>query len=296
MTLVSVVVSTYNGAKYLSTQLDSVINQTYSPLEIIVVDDASSDNTASILESYKKTNSNIKVHLFDNNVGYIKNFERGITLAKGDYIALCDQDDWWHPEKIERLVNTIGDADLVYCDSQFVDSNLNPLGDNFSDKKNLVSSNNPLHFTIENCVSGHACLFKTSLLKHAFPFPDLVPHDWWVTFLASCYNGVSYYDDALVKYRIHDSNVIVNNTKKNKVKRRAERKARIHAFYNACPEQNVAKNILNRINNSYQSFNLSNNLSRVIVFFKHRNALLKLLNKSALKRVSFALSMFTKLK
>ena len=119
--LVSIVVTTYNGERFLKAQLDSIIAQTYQPIEIIVVDDGSTDNTLNILNEYATNHKNVSVIKNEQNLGYVKNFEKGFSLAKGDYIAPCDQDDVWLPTKIDVLVNHIGDDAIAYCDSEFID-------------------------------------------------------------------------------------------------------------------------------------------------------------------------------
>src|SRR5690349_6792955 len=98
--LVSVVLCTYNGEKYIAEQLDSVCSQTYRNLEIIVCDDASADNTLSLLNSYAAKDHRIKLFRNEKNIGYNKNFEKAIGLAGADWIAISDQDDLWELTKI----------------------------------------------------------------------------------------------------------------------------------------------------------------------------------------------------
>ena len=105
--LISVVLATYNGEKYIEEQINSILQQTYSPLEVIIVDDASTDNTVSILRQFETSHSCIKVFTSEVNAGYIKNFEKGMLLARGEYIALSDQDDIWEEEKLCRLMEEI---------------------------------------------------------------------------------------------------------------------------------------------------------------------------------------------
>ena len=102
--LVSVVLCTYNGEKFLYPQIDSIIAQTYPNLEIIIVDDASSDNTPFILEEYSRKDSRVKYHINSANIGYNKNFEKAFSLASADYIAISDQDDIWESNKIELMM------------------------------------------------------------------------------------------------------------------------------------------------------------------------------------------------
>jgi len=298
MELVSVILGTYNGEKYIETQLESIITQSYKNIEIIIVDDSSKDNTVAIVNEFAKKHENIKIHAFKENVGYIKNFERGIAMAKGNLISLSDQDDWWEPTKTEKLVANIKQYDLIYCDSAFVDENLNSNNSSFSTIKNMVSSNNPVNFLIENCVSGHASLFKKELFNKATPFPELIPHDWWITYIAAVNNGITYLDEPLVKYRHHQNNVIASNKKKKvKSKKLLERRHRIHHFYNSCPDTLIEeKEIIRRINITYKSFSLKNNFKRIIVFLTFQKELLIILKKSNFKKTILSFNMFFKIK
>src|ERR1700753_2011765 len=98
--LVSIALCTYNGAVYLKEQLDSLIAQTYPNIEIVVVDDRSADDTWQLLTGYANTYPQFKIHQNAQNLGFVKNFEHAASLCSGELIALCDQDDIWHPEKI----------------------------------------------------------------------------------------------------------------------------------------------------------------------------------------------------
>src|ERR1700712_2781618 len=123
--LVSIVMATYNGERFLEAQMNSVLKQSYPSLEIIVVDDGSTDGTAAILQSYAKNYHYIRLYFSEGkNLGYIKNFERGCQLATGDYISFCDQDDIWHPDKTNILMNAIGNHPMVYGDDELVDGQL----------------------------------------------------------------------------------------------------------------------------------------------------------------------------
>ena len=92
--LISIAIATYNGEKYLEEQLDSIYAQTYKNIEVIVTDDCSSDKTVEILKKYYKSHG-LKYVINETNLGFVKNFEKAISLCRGDYIALSDQDDIW---------------------------------------------------------------------------------------------------------------------------------------------------------------------------------------------------------
>ena len=298
MQLVSIVIGTYNGSKFIEDQLLSIINQSYTNLEIIIADDASTDNTVAIVKEIAEKHNRIKVHAFSENLGYIQNFERGIALTTGDLISLSDQDDWWHESKIEKLVNQINTSDLIYCDSTFVDENLEPINNSFSKSKHMIDSKNPINFIIDNCVSGHAMLFKKSLFEKAKPFPPLIPHDWWLAFWATMNNGLVYLNEPLIKYRHHDSNVIASTSyKKTKSEKTMERRNRLLYFHEASKKADSPyQDRLLQFKNSYRNFSFLTNLKRARLFYKHRTDVLKILRKSEFKKKVFSLNMFFKLK
>lgn len=215
--LVSIAICTYNGEKYLVEQLDSIVNQTYPNLEIVIVDDRSSDKTLSILESYSKKISNFKVYKNEINLGYIKNFEKAIGLCSGNYIALADQDDIWSLDKIETQVNEIGDSVLIYHDSEFIDDKGISINKKMSDVINMYEGNNFKPFLFFNCLSGHQSLFKKELVKYCLPFPKEIFHDRWLAFTATNIGEIKYINKTLVKYRQHEnSDTNILKLKRNK--------------------------------------------------------------------------------
>jgi glycosyltransferase involved in cell wall biosynthesis len=205
--LISIVLATYNGAKFLRTQLDSVLQQDYPNLEIIVTDDNSSDDTLAIIESYQSKHPFIQIIKSTTNQGYIKNFEQGCMLAKGEYVALCDQDDQWHPQKISKLYAAIGDAALVYANSVLCNENMEPIGVTIADRVNCKNFSSPLEQAIFCRIYGHAMLIRNEFLQGIFPFPTIIPHDWWIAYTATVNGGIRYIPDQLAWYRQHSNNV-----------------------------------------------------------------------------------------
>lgn len=201
--LVSIAMCTYNGESYLPQQLDSILSQTWKNLEVIVVDDVSTENTLELLKYYAAKDNRIKVRQNADNLGFIRNFEKAIQLCRGEFIALSDQDDIWDPNKIERQVNAIGDSLLIYHDSEFVDEQGTSLNRKMSDVRNFYAGNDNRYFLLENCVSGHSCLFKKELVQYILPFPENVFHDWWMAYIATSYGRIGYLPERLVKYRQH---------------------------------------------------------------------------------------------
>lgn len=305
--LVSVVLATYNGERFLPAQLDSIVQQTYPNLEVIVVDDRSTDRTLHILQQYAAAHPYVRVTVNDTNLGYIRNFEKGLLMASGELIALADQDDIWHPDKLKILVEARGDNDVVYGDSRLIDDNDQPLGVNFSDVRALRSFDSPLSFLIGNTVSGHNMLITRELVQRSLPFPPHIPHDHWLCFVATFTKSVLYVPELLVDYRQHATNVygilpVVNGVKRTTKKKTNEQRLyeirqRAQALTDKCPpELTREKRIFTRLNQTYQSFSLPNNLVRMMTFFRYRDELLATKKRSVLRKWLFCFKMFVKIK
>ncbi|HWR32162.1 MAG TPA: glycosyltransferase [Chitinophagaceae bacterium] len=204
--LVSVVMCTYNGEKYLRPQIGSVLSQTYSNLELVIVDDASSDNTVQILEEYRKKDSRVKYFVNEKNLGYNKNFEKAISLASGEYIATCDQDDIWAASKIEIMMKEWPEASLfVYSLSG------NFSGDDFENRtdapKVFYSAIDDAHNLVFNSpVHGHACMFKKELVARCLPFPSDIFYDWWISMHAASTGIIGCIPQTLTWHRVHEKN------------------------------------------------------------------------------------------
>ena len=129
---ISVVTASYNGAKHIAEQLDSIRRQSVLPYEIVISDDGSTDSTASIVEEFAKNTPEINVVFISNTAphGVDKNFENALRHASGDIIFLCDQDDVWLPERIEKMLTAFdgNTPSATCCDSMITDEKLAPLG------------------------------------------------------------------------------------------------------------------------------------------------------------------------
>jgi glycosyltransferase involved in cell wall biosynthesis len=298
---VAVVVATYNGATYLLQQLESIIHQTHKPSQIIIVDDASSDDTINIVQAFAAAHPEVMVVQNETRLGYIKNFEKGMLLANADYVALSDQDDIWMPHKLEKLLASIGDQMLAYSDSELIDSNGHLLHKKMSSIKNQLAYHTPIMYAIGAWAPGHAMLFKKELIDKAVPFPSLVTHDFWLGFVATCYSTVVYVNEPLVHYRQHTQNAIGADTTKNKTvsltnaQKKQQARARMELLYNKVKETGHKHAVaFEKINDSYSSFSLTNNFKRAKVFYDYRNLILAYKKKSALLKILFAVKMFFK--
>ena len=202
--LVSIALCTYNGAAYLEQQLETLLTQTYKNIEIIVVDDCSTDDTWNILTDFANHFQQFKIHQNEKNLGFVKNFEKAVTLCSGELIALCDQDDIWHPEKIALQVEAIRDNVLIYHDSEFIHQDGSSMGKKISDRMNLYRGDEPEAFLFFICVSGHAIMMKRELLDEALPLKQGYFHDWWLAYVATNIGSIDFIPQCLVQYRQHD--------------------------------------------------------------------------------------------
>jgi len=220
--LVSIALCTYNGEKYLVEQLDSIVNQSYPNIEIIAVDDCSSDGTVDILKAYAEKYPYFQVYENEINLGYIKNFEKAIRLCTGEFIALADQDDIWHLNKIAVQVNEIGEHNLIYHDSEFINEHGISINKKISDVRRFYSGGDSRYFLFENCVSGHTILFNKRIVPFLNHFKPEIFHDWWIAYVATNTGTILASTAILVKYRQHlSTSTDILRTKKPK---RADRK------------------------------------------------------------------------
>lgn len=213
---VGIALATYNGEAYLSEMLDSIEHQTYSHFMIHVCDDGSSDNSLDIIRKHNLFAKNkIQIHLTSGGNGAMKNFRRTLGYCTEDFIALCDQDDYWVTDKLERMIKKTEGKDpkipiLIFSDLQIVDSSLNEIHSSFfSNSSKSALCQKPQDFVVNNHIPGCAMLFNNAAKRCFEPIPDNVKmHDWWIVFMISIFGEIIYLDDSLIKYRQHANNTI----------------------------------------------------------------------------------------
>lgn len=211
--MISIALTSYNGEKYIREQLDSISNQTIQDFEIIVCDDVSKDNTWNILQEYKEKDSRFRIYRNEQNLGFKKNFEKAISLCKGDYIALSDQDDIWTNDHLEILFNLIGDNYLACGNALLVDGNGKSLDINISQMVGFVrqpSNSLDLSYRIllrGNVFQGSSMLLSREFLKIALPIPvEIKFHDGWFAAIASIADKIVYTDIIVNNHRRHFDN------------------------------------------------------------------------------------------
>lgn len=211
---ISIVLATYNGEKYLSQQLDSILTQTFSDFELIICDDCSKDGTISIIESYAKKDYRVKLYKNELNLGFKNNFLKGLSLCTGDYVAFCDQDDVWLPNHLDVLYSNIGNNWFIGADATVVDSELNPLGRTMKNvaliEKNPSTALDYLYFEVNsNMFQGTASLGKREFLLKYSQVPEVVSaHDHWFALAACMYGKAVYVPETVLLYRQHADNII----------------------------------------------------------------------------------------
>lgn len=207
--LISIAMCTYNGERYIKEQLDSILSQTYTNIELIITDDKSSDRTVSIIKEYQARDKRIKLYENETNLGFLKNFEKAISLCSGEYIALADQDDIWKENKLELFLDNIQDNVLIYSDAIIIDKDSKKTGTHLiQPKSRLCSGHCNKAFFLNNFISGNTMMFKTELREYILPIPEQMSyHDIWIGYVASTYGTITYTDEPMTYYRKYEGQV-----------------------------------------------------------------------------------------
>lgn len=212
MKKVQILLSTYNGEKYLEDQLQSILSQDYPDITILIRDDGSTDNTIDIIKKYLLLDSRISYY-HGTNIGARNSF---FDLMKNsdptmDYYSLSDQDDVWKPNKISSAIKKILNDDntpVLYCSSTtLVNENLKSIINTIRKPHIDPGFGNAL---VENICSGCTCLFNAKLMdiiKKSIP-EFTVMHDWWLYLCANAFGNVIYDENSYILYRQHAGNSV----------------------------------------------------------------------------------------
>lgn len=219
--LVDILLATYNGAKYLSEQLDSIIAQNFKSWHIIVRDDLSSDNTLEILKNYASNFPGRITIVTDNhgNIGIKQNFSYLMQLSNAPYIMFCDQDDIWLPNKVNLTLQLMQHAEkikpygvpiLAHTNLQVVNSRINLIDKSFWHFQNIDPKYNSLNrLLLQSTITGCTVMVNKPLLKLALPIPNnCIMHDWWIGLVATSFGFITYSYTPTVLYRQHSNNTI----------------------------------------------------------------------------------------
>ena len=214
--MVSIVLATYNGEKYLKEQLNSLVNQTLKPDEIVFVDDGSKDSTLTLVHQFVEEHPEIscKVLLNEENLGPARTFARGVMNTSGDIIFFSDQDDIWYEFKLEQMVQIFEQMPevQVLCTAYDIydDKNQTIIPKEYqSEMVKPISLHEVLY---ENVSPGCTTALRSTLKDEAKKINEkMYVHDWFYTILAANQNGLFFYDKSLIKYRVHQSNTVGMN-------------------------------------------------------------------------------------
>jgi glycosyltransferase involved in cell wall biosynthesis len=213
----SVAMCTFNGARFLREQLDSIASQRRRPDELIISDDNSTDQTIELLHDFARSCPfPIRIVRNDTTLGYTHNFQQTIELCDGELIALADQDDIWKPEKTETIVRTMQDnpaASYLFSDAEIVDEKGSLLPGTLWDRagfspslRHRFSNGDQLRTLLKsNVVTGAAVAFRKSLTSIALPIGAGWVHDHWIASLGSCLTHGIAVSDRLLRYRRHSA-------------------------------------------------------------------------------------------
>lgn len=205
---VSVAMITYNGAKYLAQQLDSILIQLEEQDEVVISDDGSKDATLEIIKEYQQQDSRIRL-VSGPGLGVKKNVECALKQCRGDIIFLADQDDIWKPDKVKQVLEIMeqGAYKLVIHDaSVFQDNPKQPVMESFFAFRNAGAG--VMKNIVKNSYIGCCMAFRKELLQKVLPIPDSIEmHDQWIGILNDFYNKKSYFlQEPLLFYRRHGEN------------------------------------------------------------------------------------------
>ena len=217
---IDVLLATYNGARYLRPQIDSILGQEDVSFRILVRDDGSVDETPALIEHYRRTRPDrfIRVGGSDH-LGAVGNFACLLREAKAPYAALSDQDDVWAPHKLRTLLGVMRDLEsrhgpdtplLVHSDLTVVDETLRERHSSFWRYSGFDPGATSLpRLLIKNTVTGCASLVNRALIELALPVPRAaLVHDYWLALVAGAAGRLGIVEEPLVAYRQHPRNVI----------------------------------------------------------------------------------------
>lgn len=240
---ISVVLPYYNGGRYITEQMESILGQLGERDEVIVSVDQAIDGSMTVLERYARSDKRVRL-LRGPGKGVVKNIQYAMRAASGDIIFLSDQDDVWLDKKVEKVMKAFSNPDVsaVLHNAEIVDENLRKTGQTTFEWRE--SRPGFLKNFLKNSYIGACMAFRSELKEYIFPIPDKIfMHDYWIGARAEDVGKVVLIREPLLLYRRHSSNVtalehedigfmvrkrfyILTETVKWKVKKRKRRKMR----------------------------------------------------------------------
>ena len=221
MAEVCILLATYNGSSYIRQQVDSLLAQTYGDFHLILSDDGSKDNTPELLEDYARTYPEKITHYRSGRrFGCAQDHFMHLLEQFRDspYIMFCDQDDFWHADKIEKTMEVMrrieqpGIPAMVHTDLRVVDGELKEMDGSFMRFSKLCGTRLALHqLLVQNAVTGCTMMLNKALADLAcehMPGQRVLMHDWWLALLASACGQTGFVPEATIDYRQHGNNSV----------------------------------------------------------------------------------------
>lgn len=199
---VSVCLASYNGARHIKSQIDSILIQLKPGDELLVSDDGSIDGTLDILRSY---GDRLRLVSSLRAGGVVKNFERVLAAARGDFVVLCDQDDIWLEKRIDLIRERLQSATTIMSNGSVVNEDLQPVG---QDVWAFVKFHSGFFRTFVSTRYVGCCMaFRRELLEVALPFPSRIQwHDWYLALVSELLFTCSHDSKVTILYRRHENN------------------------------------------------------------------------------------------
>lgn len=221
---VNILMSTYNGEKFVAEQIESIQKQTYTDWNLIIRDDGSKDGTCEIIENFINNDSRIKL-IRAENVGVIKSFhELVINNNDADFYFFADQDDYWLPEKLTIMLEEAKKHDntipvMYYTDLKVTDKDLNVTSESMIRSQSDHANTSLVQELTENTVTGGASMINHELAKLWQTTNDIIMHDWYLAIVAAALGELVYIDQPTHLYRQHDSNVLGARTLAKRIRK-----------------------------------------------------------------------------
>lgn len=222
--MINIIMCTYNGERYISEQIQSIVDSTVKNWRLMIFDDQSTDHTIECIEHYQnKYPGKICYKVNQKKQGVVLNFlksiyEAGVQMKEHDLIMLCDQDDHWNADKIRKTVNGMqqlirthgNEMPLLVCtDAAVVDDTMNLLHPSFRNMNHYQIKNMDLpHLLMENKVQGCTVMLNKSLAGMLDRLPrKAIMHDSWLALIAVVFGRIKYIDEPTMQYRQHTDNL-----------------------------------------------------------------------------------------
>jgi glycosyltransferase involved in cell wall biosynthesis len=208
---VSVIMPCYNHAHFVGESVAAILGQTFKDLELIVVDDKSKDDSVALVQALATKDARLKLIVHEQNQGASRSRNDGLRAASGEFVAFCDADDLWKPDKLERQINLLTkhpDYDVTYCDSEIINETGRLTGELFSDQFPLPPTPSENLFEVlctRNFINMTTVLLRRQSVGERLFFDNSVEwvEDWWQWIRLSRHHRFLYEPEALARYRVH---------------------------------------------------------------------------------------------